>query len=259
MVMRRRADLRRLRRTGPRGAAIADAVRSARREPPGEPEREWIARLDEVRAGLASSSEVLHTPGSVYNGDPSYSEPDPYPVAELYAGATKPRPWTLLLLELIRALRPGSCLELGTCLGVSAAYQAAALTLNDHGALVTIELAEARADHARELLQRLGLDRGRVVTGPFDDVLPGVLEASAPVDFVFVDGHHDEQAVARYVAEIRPYLADGAVVLVDDIRWSTGMYAAWSALRSSDQARAAVDLDEIGLLVYAGPPARTSA
>ena len=91
-------------------------------------------------------------------------------------------------------MRPGSCLEMGTAVGVSTAYQAAALRLNRHGSFVTIEGATSLADIARSNFQQLGLDTVEVVVGRFQDTLTEVLTSRQPVDYVFVDGHHDEQA-----------------------------------------------------------------
>jgi hypothetical protein len=46
----------------------------------------------------------------------------------------------LFLYCLARALAPAAVLELGTCLGVSAAYLSAALEANGSGQLVTIDI-----------------------------------------------------------------------------------------------------------------------
>jgi hypothetical protein len=54
-------------------------------------------------------------------------------VGEVSKGASKPYFWSLLLFKLIRKFRPSICLELGTCLGISASFQAAALKLNGIG------------------------------------------------------------------------------------------------------------------------------
>ena len=42
-------------------------------------------------------------------------------------------------MRLVRELRPHSCLELGTGVGVSAGYQAAAMELNGVGRLLTLD------------------------------------------------------------------------------------------------------------------------
>ena len=55
-----------------------------------------------------------------------------------------------------------------------------------------------------------------------------VLEEMRPVDFIFIDGHHDEQATIGYFEQVRPWLADRNAIVFDDIDWSDGMRAAWA-------------------------------
>ena len=146
--------------------------------------------------------------------------------------ASKPPRAARLLFALIREIRPDVCLELGTCLGISTAYQAAALELNGRGFLYSVEGAAPLADEARALLERLGLShRVEIRTGRFADVLPDLL-ASHEYGFAFVDGHHDEQATLGYFAQIRPSMQAHGAMLFDDITWSDGMRRAWASIRA---------------------------
>jgi predicted O-methyltransferase YrrM len=138
---------------------------------------------------------------------------------------------------------------MGTALGVSAAYQAAALRLNSHGALVTIEGATSLADIARNNFQQLCLDTVEVVVGRFQDTLTNVLTNRQPVDYVFVDGHHDEQATRAYFEQILPFLAEEALLVFDDITWSEGMRRAWNTLAKDRRVDVTVDLGPVGLRV----------
>ncbi|NBC17271.1 MAG: SAM-dependent methyltransferase [Bacteroidetes bacterium] len=165
-----------------------------------------------------------------------------------------------LLYHLVRHLRPRSGLELGTCLGLSAAYVGAALHDNardghDAGRFVTLEGGAALARLARRHLDALDLSsHARVVTGRFQDTLPGVLARHAPIDFAFIDGHHDPEATLTYVDQIAPHLADGALLVFDDIAWSVGMRRAWRALRDDPRLPETVDLWTVGLGWYASVP-----
>ncbi|KKK93029.1 hypothetical protein LCGC14_2696960 [marine sediment metagenome] len=51
--------------------------------------------------------------------------------------------WGLLLFKIVKEFKPKICLELGTCIGISAAYQAAALEMNNQGKIYTIEGASS--------------------------------------------------------------------------------------------------------------------
>src|SRR6185436_17045659 len=107
-----------------------------------------------------------------------------------------------------REFRPSRCLEMGTNLGVSAAYQAAALAVNGSGELHTIESAPPLAELSRGHLASLQL-AAEVHQGKFADVLPGLLARTAPLDYVFVDGHHDGPATVGYFAQLHPGLSPG--------------------------------------------------
>jgi predicted O-methyltransferase YrrM len=64
--------------------------------------------------------------------------------AKMGTGSSKSRNWALLLYHLLRRFRPTSCVELGTCLGLSGAYQAAALKSNGAGLGDTAEVVAGR-------------------------------------------------------------------------------------------------------------------
>ena len=156
-----------------------------------------------------------------------------------------------LLYHLIRQFSPTRCLELGTSLGISAAYQAAALaTTGNGGRLVSLEGGAALARLAQEHLEALGLPGIEVVTGPFAETLPAVLQAHQPIDFAFIDGHHNPAAMQAYFAQLTPHLADEAVLVFDDIFWTTGMRHAWLALAAGSRIRLAVDLLAVGICIF---------
>lgn len=160
-----------------------------------------------------------------------------------------------VLYHLIRQFSPQRCLELGTSLGISAAYQAAALTTNGHkGRLLTLEGGEALAQVAEQHIKRLGLDNVDIIDGPFAKTLPGVLQAHSPIDFAFIDGHHDPTAMRTYFEQLVPHLSQGAVLIFDDIFWTTGMRHAWLTLAADPRVRHPVDLLTVGIGLYNASP-----
>ncbi|MEH6549048.1 MAG: class I SAM-dependent methyltransferase [Pseudomonadales bacterium] len=170
------------------------------------------------------------------------------PVAKL-CKASKSKFWAIFLFKLIRRLTPLSCVELGSCVGISASYQASALKLNGAGWLTTLEGSPKIAKIARESLQCLNLENVSVITGPFHETFKGVLESSIPVDFFFNDGHHDHDAVLRYFREALPYLTKDSVIVFDDISWSSGMRKAWLTIENDDRVATTIDLGNIGIAV----------
>jgi len=244
-----------------KAALLAQAVRDALSGSLSDEEREAVTRIERRRAELEASSEVLT--GTDYGaGDPSARRsheimtigvPVTRAVGDFCRLVSKSPFWGRVLFKAVRATRPSSGVEMGTALGISAAYQGAAMALNGVGTLTSLEGDERVAAKGQETLVRLGLGNVDVVVGRFHDTLERVLRARVPVDYLFVDGHHDEEATIGYFRSAAPFLADGAVVVLDDIRWSPGMYRAWRSVISSARVELSVDLGNLGICVL--PPA----
>lgn len=223
----------------PMGLRLAQLIRRFRSNAPFDGE-EWIAKIEAKRQELLRCEDDLGG----------------RPVRTYCAASKRQRPATLLF-QLIREFEPATVLELGTNIGISAAYQSAALEVNGTGRLFTIELSPLRVERARELHHSLGLSNGTFVTGRFSDTLDDVLEQAGPLDYVFIDGHHDREATLVYFDQIWPHMTDDCIVVFDDIRWSSGMKSAWRTIQQDKRIKIAVDLVGVGLCVTTnGPPAR---
>lgn len=251
----RRVELRAARRIPrPRDPVlqrIVGAVEGAVRGRATPEERAWIRRIEALRRRLLASERRVALP-DFGPGHSSVSDREPWSgyspsrtVAEQCAGSKSPF-GARVLFRLVREFGPARCLELGANLGISAAYQSAALRLNGAGALTTVEGAPELARLARENLSSLGLE-AQVLEGRFGDVLPAVLAAPEPLDYVFIDGHHDGPATVAYFDRIHPSLARGALVVFDDVEWSSGMARAWEEIRGDPRVRVSVGLGAMGI------------
>lgn len=237
--------------------AITQSVRDALAGKLTSEEKGWIDRIENLRAELnASGKQITRMDYGAGNPDSTRTQEEARKGVEvtqtlghLSQGVSKPPFWCLLLFKLIRTTRPSSCIEMGTAVGISGAYQAAALKLNGQGALVTLEGAPSLAEVATSNFQRLSLQTVDMVVGRFDETLSSVLTRRRPVDYVFIDGHHDEQATLSYFEQIYPSLSDRALVVLDDINWSDGMKRAWKTIAQDKRVGGAVDLGLIGICV----------
>jgi hypothetical protein len=233
--------------------------------PPSTPEeRAWVERIEHLRAEMNASRRWITwmdygagNPGSQRAQETMRAGVEVTRLlGEVCTVSSKSPFWCSWLFRFVRTLRPKSCVEMGTAVGISAAYQAAALTLNGRGTFTTLEGAASLADIARENLRRLGLGTVPVVIGRFEHTLQDVLERQRPVDYIFVDGHHDGQATVTYFEQMIPFLAEPAFLIFDDIAWSEGMKKAWNAIARDERVRLAVDLGAVGLCVLDGSMAR---
>jgi len=161
--------------------------------------------------------------------------------------------WAFMLFKIIRGLKPKTCFEMGTCLGISAAYQGSALKLNQSGHLTTFELSQSKIDVAKTVFNELNLDNIETICGKFQDTLERELIKKQPIDYVFIDGHHDGEATINYFELLVPYLANNAIVVFDDINWSSGMKKAWNVLNKDRRLSIAVDLLRIGICIFDKP------
>jgi len=175
-------------------------------------------------------------------------------VGEFARAASSPQVWASMHFALVRAVNPARCLELGTCVGIASSYMAAALRLNKAGGkVITLEGAPGAAAVAESNFRDLGFDNIQVVIGPFQETLGRVVAEEPGFGFVFIDGHHDEQATWDYFNQIEPALTDGAVVVFDDVAWSDGMRRVWRRLAADPRMAHACDLRHLGVCIYRKP------
>lgn len=240
----RRRELRRLAREvrsagTPPAERLATGLEAVAARRPGADATRWFERIEAERARLLADDRHL---------DPTKGQ-DHSNVALVTrrASVSLDHAWTLW--QLTRSTGARRVLEMGTCVGVSGSYLAAAAGDGAHGGtLRTLEGREDRAAVARETFARLGLDDVEVVVGTFRRTLATVLE-DAPFDLAFVDGHHDGDATLGYVDQIRAASVPGAILVLDDIRWSDSMTAAWHEVRQRLTASATADLGRVGVVV----------
>jgi predicted O-methyltransferase YrrM len=237
--------------------SLANALRAALENSVTPEEKAWVDRIESLRKELNSSrTEISIVNYGAGSPDLDLTDEEMYQgrvitrtIGDVCQGDSKPYLWSLLLFKLIREFRPSTCLELGTCLGISTACQAAALKLNQQGRIVTLEGAESLASLARQHFQTLGLNNVGVVVGRFQDTLDKVLNEHGPIDYAFIDGHHDEKATLTYFNQIFPFLSERAVLVFDDISWSSGMKRAWSSLETDERVKISVNLLSLGICI----------
>lgn len=220
-------------------------------------ERAWLDRIESLRNELNdSTAEITVVDYGAVDPHASLSEESMQSgqnfvreIGSISKTASKPYFWSLLLFKLIRNFKPACCLELGTCLGISASFQAAALHLNGAGKIVTLEGSPSLGSLAAENFAKLGLGNVDVVVGRFQDTLKDVLRDYRPIDYAFIDGHHAEKATLAYFEEIAPFLADKALLVFDDITWSRGMRRAWETIAADARVKVALDLRQVGICI----------
>jgi predicted O-methyltransferase YrrM len=212
----------------------------------------WAA-IEELRLRLRRDDRLLEIEdmgaGSAWNGSGAGSlwvGPRTRSVAYIARRAAKPPRLGQLLFRVARHYQPGVILELGTSLGLSAAYLASGAP---DARVWTIEGSGAIAKTAADNLRGLGLTNVEVSTGNFDGLLDPLLDKIGPVELAFVDGNHRREPTLRYFESLMRHSARSAVLIFDDIHWSREMEQAWMQIREDPRVYLTIDLFFIGLVI----------
>jgi len=152
-----------------------------------------------------------------------------------------------LLFRLVNYFQPQNILELGTCVGIGTAYMAHALRRAN---IYTIEGCANLSKIAGEVFKVYKLQNIKQIIGNFDDVLPQVLTQMQRVDFVFVDGNHQREAMLRYFNQILPYTHEKTVMIFDDIHWSEGTKLAWEEIKHHPRTTLTINIFQMGMVFF---------
>lgn len=169
-------------------------------------------------------------------------------VADIARTAAKPPHLAQLLFRLANYFRPATVLELGTSLGLTTAYLAAA---DSRSRVLTFEGCPNVAALARETFEKLHLSNIEIIEGNIDDTLaPTLSKLGKPIDFAFFDGNHRYEPTLRYFEHCLNHRTDESLFVFDDIHWSEDMERAWEAIKAHPDVTLTVDLFYIGLVFF---------
>ena len=223
------------------------------------PPDEIRAELDAVagiRARIAERGDeeipIYYSPkpGSLNeDGSPKHGEVKTFKAKDLALKTSVPAYIGTYLHHLARSAKSKVMLELGSCVGVGAAYLAA----NPHCTeFFSIEASEGLANIARESVKTVK-PNGDVINGLFDPVLDDLLpKLENGIDFAWIDGHHEKLATIHYFERLIPHLNPGALVAFDDIYWSQDMLDGWNDLRLRKGFSHSLDFGPGGICVWEG-------
>jgi predicted O-methyltransferase YrrM len=165
-------------------------------------------------------------------------------VSDIARYALKPAREAQLLFRLARYLDAKEVLELGTSFGLTTLYLAKGA---EEGRVRTIEgcpqIHRIALHHFEQARQR----NIAAQLGSFARLLPETLRNQGPADLYYLDGHHAEAPTVSYFEQCIRTAEDGAVFVVDDIHWSSGMERAWDRIKAHPRITVSIDLYGMGL------------
>ncbi len=161
--------------------------------------------------------------------------------------SAKPKKYAQLLFRLVNYFQPEHILELGTSLGLTTAYLAAA---RKNKLVTTLEGCPNIIAAAQENFRSLELQNVKVIPGNIDYTLKNILVSLPKVDFIYFDGNHRYEATMRYFKECLKKRSEESVFILDDIYWSAEMERAWLEICRHPDVTISIDLFQIGILFF---------
>lgn len=135
--------------------------------------------------------------------------------------------------------------ELGTSLGITTAYLAAADSRNK---VVTYEGCEAVAQVAKDNWQKLKISNIECIVGEIDAAR---LRSDLPVvDVAFIDANHTYAGTREYFNVLADKVHAKSVIVVDDIHHSAEMERAWKEICADARVSSTMDLYQMGLVFF---------
>lgn len=168
-------------------------------------------------------------------------------VDKIAASSLKAPKYAQLLNRIAAYYKPAVMIELGTSLGITAAYLASG---NPSGKLYTLEGSAAIASIARQSFAACDCSNIVLREGDFKETLPVLLSELHSIDLAFVDGNHRKQPTLDYFHQLMTKSNPSSVFIFDDIHWSREMEEAWEEIRKHPAVTLSIDLFFIGLVFF---------
>jgi predicted O-methyltransferase YrrM len=167
-------------------------------------------------------------------------------VSSIYANVSSKGVYANLLYQLNKHYHFDRCLEFGTSLGIGTLNLALG---NEKSEIITVEACENTLNFTRNEFEKLGLKNVQFHRNTFYDFIINLKKGEAKkFDLIFIDGHHDGEALLFYIKELEPYSHPETLFILDDIRWSDGMFKAWNKIIKNENFHLTMDLFRMGII-----------
>ena len=148
-----------------------------------------------------------------------------------------------LLYRISKVYQPKITLELGTNLGIGTIHLAQG---NPNEKVISVEGCPNTAEIARKNMTKMDCKNVSIITSDFTSFLQ---ENNEMFDLVFIDGHHDGEALLNYLSQLAPFIKDETIIILDDIRWSSSMLSAWERIKEDQHFHLTIDLFRCGIVM----------
>lgn len=165
-------------------------------------------------------------------------------VNEIFHTSSSKGVYADLLYQLTFHYKPQHVLELGTSLGIGTLCLASG---NVFSKVISVDACVKTSEVAQSNITAFQLSNVTLIQTTFLEYLSNCKEAK--FDLVYIDGHHDGDALRNYMQILLPLTTEDTIFVVDDIRWSNSMWQAWNELKASSNFHVSLDLFRMGILI----------
>jgi predicted O-methyltransferase YrrM len=209
-----------------------------------ETKYEDYKRIEQLRAKLLDNNHVIEVEDFGAGSAKGFLKQRS--IQQIASSSLKKPKYAQLIYRLVKYFQPQTIVELGTSLGITTSYLAAA---KPEAAVITMEGAASVAAVAQQNFQQLGLENIKTVVGNFDETLmPTLSGLSSDLDFIFIDGNHRKVPTLQYFHQLLGKSNANTVFVFDDIHWSKEMEEAWEEIKLHQSVTVTIDVFFIGLV-----------
>ncbi len=180
-------------------------------------------------------------------GSGSVIKSDLRKISDIVKYSSVPPQYGILLANLASEFGKQGIIEFGTCLGISTMYLAAGCR---DSVIYTMEGCPEISSVAAANFSAAGFDNIKLMTGPFDELLPEIKRKATGPGIVFIDGNHRKEPVLKYFSEMADISDKNTVIVLDDIHISDEMEEAWEEIKGDGNVSFTIDLYRMGLVFF---------
>lgn len=149
----------------------------------------------------------------------------------------------VFLYKCAKYVNGDKILELGTSLGISAAYLAIS-----NKKITTIEGSPEISNLALSFFQRYNFSNISLVQSRFETAIENFIKENEKFDLIFLDGDHSPLKLRYYLLSLPQILNEEGILVVDDIRYSSALHKMWREVSQNIPLLLIIEFFNVGII-----------
>jgi predicted O-methyltransferase YrrM len=204
-----------------------------------------VFKIESIRKNMLSDNRIVivSDPGS---GSEKYKS-NTGKVSDIARISSVPLKYSVLLSNMAAEFGRENIIESGTSFGISAMYMAGS---RPEAFLYTMEGSPSIAEIAVQNFNKSGFSNIKILTGSFDDLLPGIIETGIKPGLVFIHCNHRKEPLLSYFSNISHISDNDTVIIIDGIYNSKEMEEAWNEIKRFEKVSVTIDIFRMGIVFF---------